>query len=523
VRIVASIGLAALVAAAPAAPAGDATVASILQRRARALAQLHVVTPKTLEIGGTLQGLGETGTFRRWRDGDRERYDQTLGVRMLQTVRIGDRTYVRNSYGDVQSSGTRAAGRQRTEDWIDSNAFVQHPETVTPVGPGTLADGRPVYRVRVEAPDGATYGLGLDVTTAMIDEKVYPEGGGVTTIEYYDYAVAGGALYARRQVQSNGDRALDVVSNVTSVVAGHPIDASTFAVPQNVRIDASAPVTVPLLVDKGLAYVRASANGKPLLLLVDSGSQGFVLNPDAAARLGLHPQGTIEIQGARKTQGAGIAPLDAIEIGAARLPLNVVTVVDLNGLTYTGKPVDGVLGYPLFAAAEVRIDAQKATLTLAQPGTLPVQGTAVPIEVARSLPEVVAKLNNRVDGRFVVDTGNASDLLVFHSFVEANPGVVFYGASQRFADNRGVGGSSSAVPTSVDRLQIGPFSMYNRYANILLEDRGAFADGGDAGNIGFGTLKNFVLTFDVQNQTLFLDKERWFDDGRYRPQYEQRL
>jgi hypothetical protein len=192
----------------------------------------------------------------------------------------------------------------------------------------------------------------------------------------------------------------------------------------------------------------------------------------------------------------------------------------LNGLSYEGKSVDGVLGYPFFAAAEVRIDPDNSTLTIAQPGALPVSGSALPIEVGRQVPEIVARINNKIDGRFVVDTGNNSDLLVFHAFVEAHPGVVFYGGAQNFAANRGVGGSSAAVPVSVDRLQLGPFTLYNRYANVLLADRGAFAEGADAGNIGYGSLRNFIVTFDVANGTLYLAKARWFDDGRYRPQYE---
>jgi predicted aspartyl protease len=311
-----------------------------------------------------------------------------------------------------------------------------------------------------------------------------------------------------------------VSSLVTSVEVDRPIADAIFDVPQSARVQTSAPVTVPLLTDRNLTYVRASVGGKPLLLLIDSGSQGIVLNPDAASRLGLRPQGTIEVRGARQTNGAGIAPLDAIDIGGARLPVNVVTVVDLNGLSYEGKAVDGVLGYPFFAAAEVRIDPDTSTLTIAQPGGLPVRGSAVPIEVGRQVPEVVARINNKVDGRFVVDTGNSSDLLVFHAFVEANPGVVFYGSAKNFAANRGVGGSSAAVPISVDRLQLGPFTLYNRYANVLLADRGAFAEGADAGNIGYGSLRNFIVTFDVANGNMYLEKTRWFDDGRYRPQYE---
>lgn len=511
--------LALLFAAAPASNPGGVTVESLLQRRVQALSAMHVVQPRTLEVRGTLTGLGSSGTFHSWRDGDRSRYDEALGVRTRQTVRIGDVGYVRNVYGDVRESGPSAALRQRTQDSIESNAFVRHPEDAVLLGQATLSDGRAVYRLRVQVPGGDPYGLALDAATSMIDETAYPDGDGVATVEFYDYAVSNGALYARRSVESSGD-GLSLTSVVTAVDVDRPIDASIFAVPQSVRIGATAPVTVPLLSDKGLQYVRASANGKPLLLLIDSGSQGIVLDPQAAARLGIAPQGTIEIRGARNTQGAGVAPLDAIDIGAARLPVNAATVVDLNGLTYDGKAVDGVLGFPFFAAAEIRIDPEKSLLTIAQPGSLPVRGSAIPLETNRDVSEVVARINNKVDGRFVVDTGDNSDLLIFHAFVQANPGVVFYGQARTFASNRGVGGSSAAVPATVDRLQIGPFSLYNRYANIILADRGAFADGGDAGNIGFGSLRNFIVTFDDANHLLYLEKTRWFDDGRYRPQYE---
>jgi hypothetical protein len=521
VRVVSTVCLIGLFATMSPASAADASLASILQRRGDALVRMHVVAPRSLELNGTLSGLGTTGTFHRWIAGSRERYDQSLGARSIQNIRIGERRFVRNSYGDVmQAGGGEAVLRQRTADWIDANNFVRHPETAELLGAATLDDGRSVYRLRVSAPDGQAYGIALDAASSMIDEMAYPDGNGITTTDYYDYRVSNGALYAQRQVESNGDRALDVSSAVTSVQVDRPIADAIFEVPQSVRIETAVPVTVPLLVDRNLTYVRASVGARPLLLLIDSGSQGIVLSPDAASRLGLRPQGTIEIRGARQTNGAGIAPLDAIDIGAVRLPVNVVSVVDLNGLSYEGKSVDGVLGYPFFAAAEVRIDPDDSTLTIAQPGALPVRGSALPIEVGRQVPEIIARINNKIDGRFVVDTGNNSDLLVFHAFVEAHPGVVFYGGARNFAANRGVGGSSAAVPVSVDRLQLGPFTLYNRYANVLLADRGAFAEGADAGNIGYGSLRNFIVTFDAANGTLYLEKARWFDDGRYRPQYE---
>jgi hypothetical protein len=256
-----------------------------------------------------------------------------------------------------------------------------------------------------------------------------------------------------------------------------------------------------------------------LLFLIDTGSQGVFLDPGAAKRLGLKTQGMLEVRGAQRTKGLGVAALDSIRIGTARLPLHVVSVVDLHSVTYNGATVDGVLGYPFFAAAEVRIDPNRPAMTIARPGELPPQGTAIPIDTDRELPETTAKING-IDGRFLIDTGNSNELLVFHAFVQSHPGVVYY-AGSRFASNSGVGGSSSAVRAMVNEIDVGPFRLYNRFADVMLADRGAFADRNEAGNIGLATLRNFVFTFDFAHRVLYLDPTRWFDNGRFRspPQY----
>jgi hypothetical protein len=101
----------------------------------------------------------------------------------------------------------------------------------------------------------------------------------------------------------------------------------------------------------------------------------------------------------------------------------------------------------------------------------------------------------------------------------AHPGIAPY-VGHGFTPNSGVGGSSSAVSVMISRLAIGPFTLYNRNADVILSERGAFADRNDAGNIGWGSLKNFIVTFDLANEKLMLERARSFDDGRYRYEYE---
>ena len=497
-------------------PASPSDLATVLARHLQARSALHVTPPRTLQTQGTLDGLGLRGTFHTWREEGRERYDEALGIRAQRTLRLDGVEWMQNANGDVRELHGLAARRQISEDFIDSGEFARHPENDTLLGRAKLGDGREVWRIRVEPPGGEPYGIALDAATFMVDEEAYVEGDGVTTVDYSDYRVARGALYAAVSVESNGERAYDITSRVTAVTVNEPIDPSVFAPLQPTVVDAPNPVTVPLLTDAGHYFVRATVEGKPLLFLVDSGSQALFVDPVVAQRLNLTPEGSLEVRGARRISGRGVIALDRIDIGDARLPAHVVSVVDLSTITYNGKTVDGVLGYPFFAAAEVRLDPESMTMTIAKPGTLAVRGAPIPIDTDRELPEMIARLNGTTDGRFLVDTGNSNDLLVFHAFAQANPGVVFFGNAQNFAKNGGVGGSSAAVPAIVSRLEMGPFKLYNRFADVMLSDTGAFADRYEAGNIGLATLKNFVCTFDYSNRTLFLDKTRWFDDGRYR-------
>jgi predicted aspartyl protease len=487
----------------------------ILDAHAQAMTALHVSPAQRMTTQGTLDGLGLHGSFHLWRDGRNERFDETLGIRTQRTLRLNDTQYVQNANGDVRVLHGLVAHRQITEDFIDSDAFAHHSEDDQLLGQGTLDDGREVWRVRVWPPGGESYEIALDAQTWLIDQKAYVDGDQLTTIEYDDYHVVDGTLVAFLEIDSSGDHAFDVTMHVESVRVGAPIDPAIFAPLRSTVVQAAIPVVAPLLADRGHFFVRAEASGKPLLLLIDSGSQGVFLDPGAADRLGLTTEGRLEVRGIRRTNGVGVAALNGIAIGTAYLPLGVVSVVDLRSVTYEGATVDGVLGYPLFAAAEVRIDPQRLTMTIAKPGTLPPLGTPLAVDTDRELPEVTARIND-VNGRFLLDTGNSNELLVFHAFLATHPGLVDYAGARNFARNGGVGGSAAAVPAIVNEIDLGPFALYNRYADVMLSDTGAFADRNDAGNIGLATLRNFVLTFDLAGQTIFLNPTGGFDNGRFR-------
>ncbi len=489
------------------------SLSDILKHHIAALDALHLREPKTHETTGTIEGLSLRGIFHEWQDGDKQRRDETLGLGTQRVLRLGDRLWMQNTSGEIRELHGLVARRQVTEDFIDSAEFASHPEDVKYIDRATLPDGRSVYHVRVSPAKGESYLVGIDTKTYLIDEKSYIEGDAPSTSIYDDYRVIDGMLIPYVEVDSQGNHKYDVTSRVTSVTVNQPIQKDVFAPLAPLTVANTSPVTVPITERGGLLFAHVTIAGKTYQFLLDSGAQGIVLDTHVASELKLTPQGAMEIRGAERVAAQGIVETPEIQIGGVALPSHIATVVDLGKIVDSAQ-IDGILGYPLFAAAEVRFNPDDGTVTIAKPGTLPALGTKMDVDTDRQLPEVTASADH-ADARFVVDTGNSNEVLLFSNFIKTHPGLISF-VGHGFVSNRGVGGSAAAVGTTLDELSIGPFHLYNRYANIILATAGAFADRNDGGNIGYGVLKNFISTFDLADGVIYLEKARHFDDGRFR-------
>jgi predicted aspartyl protease len=495
-------------------PSPAPSVVAILARHQTALAALHLRDVHSYVERGTIDGLGLHGEFREWQDGDRVRRDEILGIRRSTTLRIGASIWIKDENGAVRALRGIALRRQVTEDFIEGAAFTQQPQYSTFAGTQKLADGRTVDLLDVKPPGGEAYRVGIDTATGLIDLTSYDEHDMPDVTIYQDQRVVDGLLVPYVEIESTGDRAYDVTDRVDAVATGVRLDPAIFAPLVALTVTAAHPVTVPYVERDGLMIVAVQISGKTYHLLVDSGSQADVIDTGVARELGLHPQGILEIRGAKRTPSGGVATISDMSIGGVALPMRVVTVVDLDGLL-NDQRVDGILGYPLFDAADVRIDPAAKTLTIAAPGTLSHDGARIDVDTDREVVEAGV----RVDGepmRALLDTGDGNELLLFQSFMRAHPGLIMSVAGGRASD-RGIGGSLSAAATMVSDLEIGPYHLYNRRATVVLEKTGAFADRNVGGNVGYASLRNFVLTFQLSDGALYVKPDGIFDDGRFRP------
>ncbi len=472
------------------------------------------VRPRTLETEGTLSGEALSGTFHTWRDGERARSDQQLGVSTERSLRLGDREYLENSSGNVRELHGLLLRRSRTERYVDSGELFKHPEASKYIGEAHFADGRNVYQIEVHAPRGEPETLFIDQQTWLLDRAEYIEGDGPVTIDFYDYRPVDGFMTSFRSIESDGDHPFDITQMSAKLRVNQLFPKDVFAPLQGRYIEAANPVTVPLVERDGHIYTAVVIHGHTYSFLIDTGAQSVVLDSRVAAELSIFPQGALEARGATRTGGLGLGRLDTIHVGDANLYVGTVSVLDLGGSTRGAFSIDGILGYPFFAASVVRIDYANKTMTLAPPGMLTPRGRKVPLEVDRELPEVTARVNSSVEGPFVVDTGNGNELLLFAPFAAAHPGVIPF--SQNASNGFGIGGSTTSLRTMIDQLDFCGIRLFNRYTDVIQSTRGAFADRYDAGNIGLGILKNFIVTFDEDSAAMFLESGPLFDDGRDR-------
>ncbi|MDQ6823530.1 MAG: aspartyl protease family protein [Candidatus Eremiobacteraeota bacterium] len=514
-RIVWALACLALTAQAPAPPPPAAeTIGSILTARKIVLRHLGVRDHKRLEASGLLTGLNLQGSFHTWQAGERERSDENLGIRSQTVLRSGEREFIINSSGNVRRLHGLLVRRQRSEDFIESADFLDRPEYSTLVSRVTLPSGAEAFDIAVSPPGGQPLNVDIDAKTLMIDRLAYVDSDALTTIDYSNYKSISGALIPFAEVTSDGNHQYDITQITTDVRVDKPIDESVFAVPKTTQIETDKPITIPIRERRGHLYAAVSLRGRTYDFLIDTGSQGIVVDSRIAGDTLLLPQGSLEVSGARRTGGLGLASLDSVQIGGARLPVKVVSVLDLTSATGGTMEIDGILGYPFFAAAEVRIDPVAMTMTFSRPGMLPPGKEKFDVDVDRELPEVLASVDG-TEGRFLIDTGNGNELLIFHRFAQAHPGRIPY-AGKSPTSNFGVGGSTQAVSATISELDLGPFRLFNRRGNIMLTDTGAFADQFDAGNIGLPVLRNFTTTFDLANEAMYLERGSNFDDGRYR-------
>ena len=115
-----------------------------------------------------------------------------------------------------------------------------------------------------------------------------------------------------------------------------------------------------------------------------------------------------------------------------------------------------------------------------------------------------------VRGRFGVDTGARSSLLVYGPFAAEHQLKEKYGAKLEGVTGWGLGGTDSVATGAVEHFLIGGFDVQGSVVRLSTLTTGLTTSNEMAGLIGPDILERFVVTFDYSRREMLLEKSKDF-------------
>jgi predicted aspartyl protease len=505
-----------------AAPTAKLTLSQLLLRHRNAAATPAAQKDKTAhEVVYDISAGGLTGTMTTEEaPPHRSRVEMRLGPIVNTTGTDGKTTWEQDGAGNVRILG----GEELTERTADADFSLEDfdplknsKQTVVTLRPA-LDPETGCYVLDVKPKNGSLQTIYLDPKTYLVKKTVERKGGLAGTITVLAYQNRDGTQVPSRMDIQYAGLPLIVSATLKSVSRLPGVAASLFAPPPSAKdwnFLAPGPqvaATLPFANDNNEIIFPVTINGHILRFLLDSGSGTAFITAEAAQTAGLTTQGNLPALGYGGTTATGIAADTTVDIGAAvrlsHVALHVIKDPAVTRLLTERGHVDGAVGYELFARLRVAIDYANKTLTLTDPAAsfpAPSAGAAtVPIKLENRLPTVLASVDGRAPGRFLVDTGDSGAAHLYTQYAEAihlmpNPNAPGVTTQQGV----GVGGQITETLSPDHTLRVGSAAVSGLTLSTMTAP-GISQISSQAGGIGNLFLNHFVATFDYTQGKLFL-------------------
>ncbi len=411
---------------------------------------------------------------------------------------------------DARELAANAAYRDRLAFW-----FPERQAAAIEYARRDRADGIDFDVVRLTPEGGRAYDIWIDMLTHRISRLTEREGEATRTEIYGDFRTVQGVTLPFRVRTTRGDPRHDEEYTIEAIEYNVPLDGVEFDVPPPppgdvVFVPGKDAVDVPMQVRNGHVFIDVRLNGKgPFRMLFDAGGANVLL-PSAVAALGLAPQPS----GVAKD--VGVVAIERLDVGGIAFEQQAFAAIDLASVMRRVEGVDdvaGIVGYELLKRLPARIDYEQQKVTFYRPRAFkaPARAVRVPFVFNHTMPQMRARVDG-IDGAFDIDTGSRASLTLAGPFVQANGLAAKYGATREVISGAGAGGRSRALLARAGKLSFGGFDIDAPITYLARADSGPLADPAIAGNIGYGVLRRFAVTFDYVRKVLYFEKSASFGE-----------
>lgn len=376
--------------------------------------------------------------------------------------------------------------------------------------------------LRITPAGGRPFTVFFDTSTSLPERMEQPEQDRVRITYFSDWRLVDGVRVAFKQRQTTGDPKYDVIVTAQEVQFNVPLENTAFGKPSEAGPDYSfaegdRAIGLPFELNSNHIFVGVSVNGSaPLSFLLDTAADTTVINLRKAKELGFALEGSMEGRGAGEgTTEVSFIKDASFKLSGVELQHQLAATIDMTVLEgYEGHPIDGILGYDFISRFVVEIDYAGRKLNLYEPKTYTYSGKGqqVPIVMQGNVPIIrtgVTQSGKTIEGKFDIDTGNRTSLVVNRPFDEQHQ----LSAGTPTIDalwGMGVGGRSKQRVGRVAEFNLGPYKLHGVLTSFSSDTKGAFADPEMGGNIGGEILRRFTVIMDYSRKVMILEPNKDF-------------
>lgn len=281
-------------------------------------------------------------------------------------------------------------------------------------------------------------------------------------------------------------------------------------------LDLKEKIEVPFRVTDSAMLVDAVVNGRPVSLMFDSGFSGsFVI--DSTVNVG-QATGTITLRDFVRSFQAPTVPVRSLAFGGKAIDISEMTIVkqDMNLTQSYGQRCDGIMGFEVIKNYVVEINFQEKKFIFHPRSKMDIT-KKTPDGKKTFLAKMLPKGNNSIEMSvgapngekmtLALDTGNGF-YATTHRDVLERIGLWKEGVKPKFQRLSFVAsGAVNSWDVSMKNMTIYGVPVPEAVWNII--DLPASSAEGD-GTIGFQFLKNFNVTFDIEQRRVWL--ENWTNE-----------
>ncbi len=365
------------------------------------------------------------------------------------------------------------------------------------------AEGRKFDVVGIVPEGGRAFEFWIGVDSRLIERLVEREADVTRTEIYSDRHDVQGVKIPFHVQTTRGDPKFDEIVRVQKITFNEPLTAVAFGVPAEqpeIAFPAGrAAVDVEFEVLSGHLFVRVMLDGRgPFRMLFDAGGANVLSAETAALIVGKDvpvPQ----------TIAVAATQLGGVELGRQRY-----VVADIDAFLRRVEGLDdvaGVIGLEWFVRMPIKIDYARSRLTLYDPALFKAAaaGTRVPVAVRGRLPQVRGSVDG-VDGMFEIDMGSRASLTLAPAFAAKSGLEALLGAKNEAITGAGMAGPMRSLLARGKMLKLGTVEVPFPVIAFPRAATGTLAQADIAGNVGFGVLRQFAVTYDLPGDALYFER-----------------